>query len=85
MAAQQGHADAQADLGVKYATGQGVAQNAEEAILWYRLAAEQGLAAAQYNLGVSYQTGEGVAQDDEEAVEWYRMAAGPPKLFATMM
>ena len=43
--------------------GQGVPQDYEEAIKWYRLAAEQGYASAQYNLGVMYDNGDGVPQD----------------------
>ena len=55
--------------------GEGVAQDKEEAVKWYRKAAEQGVAEAQFNLGVCYDNGEGVAQDKEEAVKWYRKAA----------
>ena len=35
-AARQGDAQAQADLGKMYATGQGVTQNHAEAVRWYR-------------------------------------------------
>ena len=56
-------------------TGEGVPQDAAEAVRWFRLAAEQGHASAQYNLGVMYDTGEGVPQDAAEAVRWYRLAA----------
>ena len=52
LAADQGHADAQYNLGVMYANGQGVAQDDAEAVRLYRLAADQGDADAQYNLGV---------------------------------
>ena len=58
-----------------YANGEGVPQDDQEAVRWYRLAADQGLAQAQYNLGVMYANGEGVPQDDQEAVRWYRLAA----------
>ena len=75
LAAEQGDASAQFNLGVRYVTGEGVAQDDAEAVRWYRLAAEQGDASAQFNLGVMYGTGEGVAQDDAEAVRWYRLAA----------
>src|SRR5262245_55604522 len=46
--AARGDAEAQNDLGVTYATGQGVAQGYTEALKWFRLAAAQGLADAQY-------------------------------------
>ena len=42
--AEQGHADAQFQLGNAYYLGQGVPQNYEEAAKWLRLAAEQGTA-----------------------------------------
>ena len=73
--AAQGDAYAQYNLGVAYAYGEGVAQDAIEAVRWYRLAAAQGNAVAQFNLGSAYENGEGVAQDAGEAVRWYRLAA----------
>jgi hypothetical protein len=74
-AAEQGHADAQYNLGVMYYKGQGVPQDYTEALKWYRKAAEQGHADAQYILGIRYSNGQGVPQDDTEAVKWYRKAA----------
>ena len=73
--AEQGNVDAQFNLGVMYATGEGVPQDYVEAGAWYRLAAEQGDAIAQFNLGVMYAEGYGVPQDAAEAVAWYRLAA----------
>ena len=75
LAAEQGHADAQSNLGVMYRNGRGVPQNDGEALRWYRLAAEQGHAGAQYNLGLTYANGHGVPQDYGEAVRWNRLAA----------
>ena len=75
LAAEQGYASAQHNLGLMYADGDGVPEDDEEAIWWYRLAAEQGYPSAQYNLGLMYADGEGVPEDDEEAVWWYRLAA----------
>ena len=74
-AAEQGHAEAQFNLGVCYETGDGVAKNSKEAVKWYRKAAEQGHANAQNNLGFCYGTGEGVTKNSKEAVKWYRKAA----------
>ena len=68
--AEAGATEAQYALGVKYDTGEGVPQDAAEAVRWYRLATE-----AQNNLGRMYHTGEGVPQDTEEAVRWFRLAA----------
>jgi len=73
--ADQGEANAQFQLGDMYEQGQGVPQDYEEAVKWYRLAANQGNAYAQVNLGTMYDNGTGVPQDDEEAVKWYRLAA----------
>ena len=46
-----------------YANGEGVPQDAAEAVRWFRLAAEQGYASAQYNLGVMYANGRGILKD----------------------
>ena len=74
-AAEQGHLDAQTNLGFCYANGKGVAKDEIEAVKWYRKAAEQGHSVAQYNLGNSYYFGRGVAKDINEAVKWYQKAA----------
>ncbi|MGA2402736.1 MAG: tetratricopeptide repeat protein [Syntrophobacteraceae bacterium] len=73
--AEQGNADAQWNLGVMFANGQGVQKDYVEAVKWTGKAAEQGVADAQYNLGVMYYNGTGVPQDYTEAVKWFRRAA----------
>jgi len=73
--AEQGVAQAQNDLGARYAEGRGLPQDYVEAVKWYRRAAEQGYAGAHYNLGNMYLLGNGVPQDDAEAMKWYRGAA----------
>jgi TPR repeat protein len=50
LAADQGHARAQIQLGHMFENGQDVAQDRAEAIRWYRLAAEQGGVYAQERL-----------------------------------
>ena len=75
LAADQGHAYAQYNLGWMYANGRGVPEDDAEAVRWYRLAADQGLAIAQLHLGLMYASGRGVVEDDAEAVRWYRLAA----------
>jgi TPR repeat protein len=75
LAAAQGNALAQYNLGLMFENGQGVAQDYAEAVRLYSLAAEQGLAGAQDNLGWMVQNGLGVAQDRAEAIRWYRLAA----------
>ena len=75
LAAEQGDAFAQANLGLMYTNGQGVPQDDTEAVRWYRLAAEQGHALAQLNLGWRYNNGQGVPQDFVTAHMWYNLAA----------
>ena len=75
LAAEQGDAVAQNNLGYAYRNGAGVEQDYVEAVNWYRLAAEQGDAHAQLNLGDAFYNGEIVEQDYVEAVKWYRLAA----------
>ena len=58
-----------------YAKGQGVQQDYQQAVQWYRKAAEQGNADAQNNLGLMYANGQGVKQDYQQAVQWFRKAA----------
>lgn len=72
--AEQGHAAAQNELGVLYATGRGVERDYAEAVRWYREAAEQGLAWAHYNLGVMYAEGRGVPQDWIKAYKWISLS-----------
>ena len=55
LAATQGDAEAQYNLGLMYDKGQGVVQDHKEAVKWYRLAAAQGNASAQYYLGLLYE------------------------------
>ncbi len=74
IAAKQGDAVAQYNLGVAYATGEGIAQDKREAVRWYRKAAEQGHAWAQNNLGLAYGFGEGVIQDYKESYIWLSIA-----------
>ncbi len=75
LAAEQGHADAQYNLGNMYRKGEGVPQDDKTAVKWYTLAAEQGLAYAQYSLGLMYALGYGVIQDNVYAHMWGNIAA----------
>lgn len=73
--ADKGNPAAQVILGVMYAKGEGVAQDAKQAVYLFQKAAEQGYAQAQHNLGLMYNNGEGVAHDDKQAAYWYQKAA----------
>ena len=75
LAAEQGTAFAQYNLGLMYNNGQGVPQDYETAVKWYTLAAEQGNASAQSNLGTMYALGTGVIQDNVYAHMWLNIAA----------
>jgi len=46
-------------LGNAYLNGEGVEQDYEEAVKWFRKAAEQGYPIAQFNLGMRYYDGRG--------------------------
>ena len=74
LAAEQGYAKAQVNLGARYHEGVGVAKDASEAARWWRLAAQQGEVPAQLNLGQMYGNGEGVVRDPVEACKWLTLA-----------
>ncbi len=65
----------QRDIGNKYYYGEGVAQDYNEAVKWFRLAADQGDAVAQCSLGAMYETGDGVPKDHSEAIRLFSLAA----------
>jgi TPR repeat protein len=75
-AAEQGIANAQANLAYIYQSGQGAPQDLALALFWYRKAADQGFAYAQFNLGRMYAQGQGVVlQNYGQAFGLYRKAA----------
>jgi hypothetical protein len=71
--ASEGHANAQAYLGLMYVTGKH--KSYSDAVNWFRKAAAQGNGNGQAGLGWMYATGRGVPQSDTEAVTWFRKAA----------
>ena len=73
--AEQGEAEAQADLALLYQKGKGVSQSYKMALKWYTKAAEQGFHIAQGELGLMYEYGEGVPSNYKTAVKWYSRAA----------
>ncbi len=70
-----GDPDACLQLGLRYETGDGVAQDYLQAKAEYEQAAAGGVALAIYRLGRFYQNGTGVASDAAMAGELYRLAA----------
>jgi len=75
LAAEQGDAGAENDLGAMYHNGVGVPVDTAEAAKWYRLAADKGLSTAQYNLAVLLGWGIGVPMDEPEATDLLHKAA----------
>jgi len=69
--AEQGDAEAQYFLGLRYFNGSGVPQNYAESIRWWRLAAENGDGRSLYYLGKVYNMGRGVPRDDQAAISWW--------------
>ena len=53
--AKSGDAEAQYNVGIIYANGQGAKKDMAQAMQWYEKSAEQGNGAAAYNLGKIYQ------------------------------
>jgi uncharacterized protein len=66
---------AEAQLGMMYVKGQGVAQDYTVGMRWLRIAAEKGSADAQNQIGILFQRGRGVERNEAEAVKWFRVAA----------
>lgn len=72
--AESGDASAQNALGLRYAIGDGVVLNEQEAVRWFIKAAEQGNVSAQSKLGSIYYSGRGVPQDPNRAYFWMVVA-----------
>ena len=75
LAAENGDAEAQYNVGVCYSNGYGVEQDASKAVEWYKKSAEQGYVYAQYNLGICYFSGKGLEKDYDKAFEMMEKAA----------
>ncbi len=73
--AEAGDVRAQVQLGLAYASGDGVTRHEPTAVAWFRKAADQGDPAGEYYLGEVYATGRGVPLDYGEALKWLRKAA----------
>lgn len=65
----------QYNLGVRYATGEGVPKDAAKAVELFKKAAAQGNVDAEFYLGVMYINGDGVPKAEAKAFEWYLKAA----------
>jgi TPR repeat protein len=78
LAAEQGYARAQYNLGVMYENGAGVPENDVLACMWYNLTAAQGIESAQDNKNIaeSRMTREQIAEGQRLSTEW--IEAHPP-------
>jgi TPR repeat protein len=72
--ADNGDADAEWQLGVRYHNGEEVPRDDARAMLWFQRAAEQGHVTAQATLGAYYWAGRGVPQDLSKAYFWSTLA-----------
>ncbi len=72
MAAEQGHTEAQYELGCLLSYKKGCE---EESFKWMLKAAEQGLRIAQYCIAKNYSEGFGVKANSYEAFNWYKKVA----------
>jgi TPR repeat protein len=75
LVAEQGHPEAQTQMGYMAAEGIGVQADLSVARGWFELAAEQGSASGQVNLGIMYLVGNGVPKDRTAALKWLLKAA----------
>jgi serine/threonine protein kinase len=75
LVAHQGNAEAQFQLGQRYAGGLDVIRDKKEALQWFKKAAAQGHAPAQIALGRAYEKGEGTKKSLSSAQKWYAKAA----------
>ena len=75
LAAEQGYAAAQHEMGVLCAVGAGMRKEPKAAAEWYRKAAEQGYSMSQFELAHCYGCGFGVPKDMQESFKWCKLAA----------
>jgi len=73
--AVSGDADAELQMGLRYAEGDGVIKNNKEAALWFEKAARHDKAEAQYRYGLALLQGRGVVQDYKAAFHWIEQPA----------
>jgi len=72
--ADQGDAEAQFQMGVRYHNGEDVPQDDTQAMQWFLRSAEQGHVDAQSHLGAYYWAGRGVPEDLSKAYFWSAIA-----------
>jgi len=73
--AERGNTDAQVMLGQMHEKGEGVPQDSETAVKWWRLAGKQGNTDAQQKVAWMYLNGYGVPMDFGAGLIWLRLSA----------
>ncbi|NGZ26693.1 MAG: sel1 repeat family protein [Magnetococcales bacterium] len=73
--ADAGDAEAQYQVAVRYAEGEGVGKNPEEAAKWFQKSADNGDVDAMVMMGILFENGQGVKKDLSQAAQWYEKAA----------
>ena len=73
--ANAGAVTAQYEMGLRYANGEGVPQNYQDAMTWFAKASDAGNAKAQWKLALGYLEGIGVPRDERQAIVWLKRAA----------
>lgn len=75
VSAEVGDIEAQYELGIAYADGNGAPQNYRVAFYWLLKAALAENADAEYEVGMLYKEGLGVAQSNKLAFDWINRSA----------
>ena len=70
-AAEEGNAEAQCELGVCFANGEGIGKNSDQALYWYKKSAGQGNIDAMFNMGGIFDE----RNEVQQAFHWYQQAA----------
>jgi hypothetical protein len=74
-AAENDDANAQFELGMCFANGDGVEQKPRTAVKWFERSAKWGHPEAMLQLGFRYEDGDGIDQDYERAFNWFMKSA----------
>lgn len=72
---EEGFADAQFKIAVKYLKGHGIKKDEAKAVYWFEQSAEQGYIEGQFSSARLYYEGRGVNQSYSRAIYWYEKAA----------
>jgi TPR repeat protein len=72
--ANRGNIQAQFDLAMAYAKGEGVKRDESKAFYWFHKSARGGHTLAKYYMGISFLEGRGVRRDIHLARYWFKQA-----------